>query len=150
MRNLLFLFTFLFILSSKAQMVDLMGSLSLQGLSDQQASHNVSQGFRSLDRLKIMMDLQQVASEIQTGYFGNYTHITKSSLSNSSFFKGRSGYLDWSLGSIGSTQFFIELHHINQSDCSYLSREYHQPEQIIVNGLGKSCRDDNTMKFIYN
>ncbi|MBQ7413149.1 MAG: hypothetical protein IJV07_02615, partial [Alphaproteobacteria bacterium] len=114
--NKIILFSLLlFGLTAKAQMTDLLGSLSLQGTITQQSTQSVAGGLKVENRLKILQDIQQVAIEIKTMYMGNYTGINSSSVSGSPF----SG-MNWNINSLSSSRFFIQLNKIDKETCSYL------------------------------
>ena len=143
-RIILFLIC-LFSLSVQAQMTDLLGSLSLQGTIIQQSTQSVTGGLKAVNKLKILQDIQQVAIEIKTMYMGNYTGITPSSVSGNPF----SG-MDWNIGSLSSSRFFIQLNKIDSGTCSYLLSAKTGALKTEINSGSVNCSDQNTMSFIFD
>ena len=106
---------FLFIsLNVKAQLIDIMGNLSIQGSITQQSVQSVGQGISTLQKIQILQDIQQIAIEIQTGYFGNYQNLSKNSLSQN-YLK----QINWNIGQ-KNNGFYIQLNKINSALCNYL------------------------------
>lgn len=145
MKKILFFSLLLFCFSVKAQMVDLMGALGVQGALMNQTTQSVAQGMSMTRRNRILQDLQQAVIEIQTGCLGGYQNVDKNSLSGSVF----SG-LNWSIGPEGSSGFFIQLNQLDEQTCGYLLNQYTGAVDIDVNHQGKQCTSQNNMHFIFN
>lgn len=142
---ILFSLLLFFSVSVQAQMVDTLGSLSLDSVLTQQSTQQVSQGLNSLKRVNLIQDIQNVIIEIRTTYFGNYSSINKNNLLYKPF-KG----INWDIGSDNSSEFFIKLNNINQSMCQYLVQNRIDVKSIFVNNSNKlNCSSSNNIKLVF-
>ena len=128
-----------------AQLVDLMGAMGVQGALANQTTQSAVQTLSMARRVQVLQDLQQTAIQIQTGYMGNYTGVTRQSVLGQPF----SG-LNWSVGSVGRNQFFIQLNQLDNQTCSYLIGQSVGDRSVEVNGSGNTCSDRNQVRFIFN
>lgn len=145
MKKFLFIFCLLFVTSSQAQMVDLLSGMAVQGALTQQSAQSVSQGFSQLKKTQLLSGLNQASAEIKTLYLGNYSRVSKNSVS-ASYFQG----VNYQIGNLGTTEFFIQLNQIDEVVCSYLVSMVRDVKQIFVNGnQNKACQKNNSIKFIF-
>jgi hypothetical protein len=59
----------------------------------------------------------------------------------------------WSIGPKGANRFYIELNGIDQSTCQKLVSSMTDAQEIEVNhivGTAQQCKNNNTLKFIFN
>lgn len=144
----IFLATALFIaLPAYSQMIDMMGSLGIQGALTQGEVQSVGRGMASLRRNQILQDLTQTAMEIKTQYMGNYFSASKSSVSGTPF-----NGLDWDLSSLSSDLFYIQLNQIDERTCSSLLSARVPAVRTEVNGQSDShsCTSSNQIRFIFD
>ncbi len=145
MKKFLILLGILFSTSSQAQMIDLMSGIAVQGSLTQQSVQSVSQGFSQLKKTQILSDLNQASMEIKTLYLGNYNRVSNNSVSGS-YFRG----INYQIGSIGKSEFFIQLNQIDKNTCSYLISMVRDVKQIFINdNQNKICQKNNSIKFIF-
>ena len=145
MRKIIFILSLIISTTSYAQLVDLIGGLSVQGSMDAAAYQSISDGMSALNRMQLIQNLQQAAMEIKTSYFGHYQNVSRSSVSSASFPK-----ISWTVGPQGNNYFYIQFNQINQSDCQYLLSQGTGTIRIEVNGSGTTCSNNNTIRFIYD
>lgn len=148
MKKLLFFLCILFSLQTSAQMVDLMGGLAVQGAITNQATQSASQGISATKRLRILQDIQDIAMQIKTNYFGTYTYVNKT------FIQGNPLQdLNWTLGSVSDNLFYIQLNQIDNQLCRYLVMQNVSARDTLVND-GKadpsSCSEKNAIRFIFD
>ena len=115
MKKILF-FSLLFLCQpSYSQMVDMMGTLGIQGALTVGDTQSVARGLSAMKKNQILQDITQTAMEIKTQFMGNYGSVNKGSVFGSPF-----GGLSWDLGSISADLFYIQLNQIDSNTCSYL------------------------------
>lgn len=144
MVRILILF-FLFIsLNVKAQLIDIIGNLSIQGAETQGSVQSVGQGMSVLQKIKILQDIQQISIEVQTGYFGNYHNLSKNSLSQD-YLK----QVNWNIGP-KNNGFYIQLNQINSDLCYYLIQNQISSSQLQVNeNNNKICNNLNNIIYYF-
>ena len=146
-KKLLFLNVLLYFLPIHAQMVDLIGSLGVQGALTNQSSQSVAQGMFAVKRLKVLQDIQDIAMQVKTEYVGYYHSVNKNTI-----YGNQLSGLNWDLGSIGDNLFYIQLNQIDNQICSYLIHQNISAQSILVNGQSNtlSCIENNTIKYIFD
>lgn len=145
MKKILIIVCLFFTTSVRAQMVDLLSGLSVQGVLTQQSTQSASRGLSQLQKTQILSGLNQASMEIKTRYLGNYNRVSNNSVSGH-YFNG----INYQIGSSGSSEFFIQLNQIDESTCSYLISMMRDAEKIFVNGhQNKTCQKNNSIKFIF-
>ena len=142
MKTLIFLLLISF--SVSAQMPDVLSGLAIQGTLTNQSLKSVNQGMSSLKKNQILQDIQMVAMDIKTRYFGNYQIISNSSVLYP-VFQG----LIYNIGHDNDSTFFIELYNIDEQTCRYLSNSGISAQSIKINE-NNTCVSDNTLKFIFD
>ena len=147
MKKLFFLFLLLIGVPSYSQMVDLMGSLSVQGALTTGDTHAVHQGLSVLKQNQILQDLTQAAMEIKTQFMGNYDSVSQYSVSGN-YFNG----LDWDISSLSSNLFYIQLNQIDKTTCSKLLSSRVPTIYTELNGQrnSKECSDNNQIRFVFD
>ena len=137
--------TLLFIsFSVQAQMPDVLSGLAIQGAITSQSSKSVNQGMSSLKRNQILQDIQMVAMDVKTRYFGDYQNVSNSSVSYP-VFQG----LIYNVGHDNDSTFFIELYNIDEPICHYLKNVGISAKSIKINE-NNTCISNNTLKFVFN
>ena len=80
MRKILF-FSLLFLCyPAFSQMVDVMGTLGIQGALTTGETQSVARGLSVMKQNQVLQDLTQTAMEVKTQFMGNYTSVNKSSV----------------------------------------------------------------------
>lgn len=138
---------FFYACSAQAQMIDLMGSLGIQGAITTGDTQSVSIGLSAVKRNKIIQDINQTAMEIKTQFMGNYNSVGKYSISGNPF-----NGLNWNLSSLSPNLFYIELNQIDNKTCSYLLSSHINAVRTELNGQGedKNCINNNQIRFIFD
>ena len=147
MKKLLFLMMLCVSFPSFSQMIDLMGSLGVQGAITTGEVESVGRGLSVLKQNQIIGDLTQTAMEIKTQYMGSYSGVQKSSVMGNPF-----GGLDWDLGSFSDNLFYIQLNQIDERTCARLLSARLSAVETELNGISgsKSCTDNNQIRFIFD
>ena len=146
MKKLFFLWLLFLGIPSYSQMIDLMGSLSIQGAMTSGDTQSVSMGLSALKRNQILQDISQTAMEIKTQFMGNYLSVNKGSVFGSPF----SG-LDWDLSSLSNDFFYIQINQIDEKTCLSLLSARVPAVRIEVNGQsGFNCSDNNQIRFVFD
>lgn len=147
MKKILFFILLFFCYPSYSQMVDLLGSLSIQGALTAGDAQSVSMGLSELKKNQILQDIIQTATEIKTQFMGNYNYVGKSSVYGQPF-KG----IDWDLSSLSSNLFYIQLNHIDKKTCSTLLSARIPAVYKELNGNRDvyTCSDINQIRFIFD
>ena len=144
----IFLMMILFIcMPTYAQMVDMMGTLGIQGALTQGEVQSVGRGMSQLRKNQVLQDLTQTAMEIKTQFMGNYYSVSKGSVSGSPF-----NGLDWDLSSLSSDLFYIQLNQLDKKTCLSLVSARVPAVRKEVNGQSSSydCMDSNQIRFIFD
>jgi hypothetical protein len=133
--------------SVHAQMPDVLSGLAIQGTLTNQSLKSVNQGMSSLKKNQILQDIQMVAMDIKTRYFGNYQIVSNSSVLYP-VFQG----LIYNIGHDNNSTFFIELVDINKDICQFLINSDASSIDVQINGNNNtsSCISNNTLKFIFD
>ena len=147
MKKLLFLIMLCISFPSFSQMIDMMGSLGVQGAITTGEVESVGRGLSALKQNQIIGDLTQTAMEIKTQFMGNYSSVQKGSLMGNPF-----GGLDWNISSISDHLFYIQLNQIDERTCMRLLSARLSAVEIELNGISgsKSCMDSNQIRFIFD
>lgn len=147
MKYFLFIISLFICFPSFSQMVDLMGSLSIQGAITTGDTQSVSMGLSALKKNQILQDINQTAMEIKTQFMGNYNSVGKHSVSGNPF-----NGLDWDLSSLSSNLFYIQLNQIDNRTCSSLLSSRIPTVRTELNGQRdlKACSDTNQIRFIFD
>ena len=69
MKKILIIVCLFFTTSVRAQMVDLLSGLSVQGVLTQQSTQSASRGLSQLQKTQILSGLNQASMEIKTRFF---------------------------------------------------------------------------------
>jgi hypothetical protein len=133
--------------SVQAQMPDVLSGLAIQGALTSQSLKSTNQGMSSLKKNQILQDIQMVAMDIKTRYFGDYQLVSNSSVLYP-VFQG----LIYNIGHDNNSTFFIELVDINKDMCQFLINSDASSIDVQINGNNNtsSCISNNTLKFIFN
>ena len=147
MKKILFFIILCLSYPSYSQMVDLMGSLGVQGALTMGDTESVAQGISSVNRYQILRDLTQTAMEIKTQYMGDYISVDKTSVSGNPFSR-----IDWDLSYISSNLFYIQLNQIDKKTCSYLLSSRIGTVRTELNDQSGSdnCLENNQIRFIFD
>ena len=145
MKKVLFFSLLLFSFSSYSQMVDLMGSLSVQGVITSDSAASTSRGLSIVQKTRLLQDINQAAMEIKTQFFGNYTGVNSQSVSDGLF----SG-LDYQINSTQDNLFYIQINQLDNQTCKYLISSGIPAQSIRVNNNSQECSFNNNIKFIFN
>ncbi len=150
MKTKYFLLGFLLLSSytANAQILDSLGTLGIQGVLTRQSVSQVGQGLSLLKQNQILQDLVQTVTQIRTTYINGYTGVNLASVYGQPFKD-----ISWSIGPKGAKQFYIELNGIDQSACQKLVSSMTDAQEIEVNhvvGTSRQCKNNNTLKFIFN
>ena len=145
MRKSIFLLFLFGINQVNAQLVDLMGSLSVQGVLSSQSTQSVNQGLSMLNRNKILQDIQYIIMDIQTRFLGNYNRVNQYSVPNG-FLSG----VNYLIKSENNNSFYIQLNQIDSGICSDLISSIRY-NSMVLNGQNgnKNCVSKNTIKFVF-
>ena len=127
-----------------AQLVDMMGSLGIQGVLVQQEAQSAAQTLSTARRLQMVQGIQSTVMQIRTRYMGNYTQVSTSSVSGNPL----SGW-DWQVGSVGSHRFFITINQLDKATCNYLSEQQLSAVSREINPTG-ICGENNQIKLIFD
>lgn len=148
MKKLFFSLCVLFSLQTSAQMVDLLGGLAVQGSIGSQAAQSASQGISAAKRLRILQDIQDIAMQVKTNYFGTYTYVNKD------FIQGNPLQdLNWALRSVSNNLFYIQLNQVDNQLCRYLVMQNVSAKDTLVNGSKaepSACSEKNEIRFIFD
>ena len=130
-----------------AQMPDVLSGLAIQGMLTDQSVKSVKQGLSAVNKNKILQDIQIVAMDIKTRYFGNYQNINKNSISFSPF-QG----MNYNIGNYNNSKFFIELLNVDNNLCHSLMNMSVMAVETQINGNNdkNSCVSNNNIKFIFD
>lgn len=133
--------------SVQAQMPDVLSGLAIQGTLTSQSLKSVNQGMSSLKKNQILHDIQMVAMDIKTRYFGNYQIVSNSSVLYPVFHG-----LIYNVGHDNNSTFFIELVDMNKDICQFLIDSDVPSIDVQINGNNNtsSCISNNTLKFIFD
>ena len=148
MKKLIFSFCIFLSLQASAQMVDLMGGLAVQGAIENQAVQSATQGISAAKRLRILQDIQDIAMQIKTNYFGTYTYVNKNYIQGNPLQD-----IQWTLGSVTDDLFYIQLNQIDNQLCRYLITQNVSAKNILLNNNKanpSSCTEKNTIRFIFD
>lgn len=147
MKKVLFLTLLFMCHPSYSQMVDMMGTLGIQGALTAGEVQSVGRGLSAMKKNQILGDITQTAMEIKTTYMGNYSSVSKYSVSGNPF----SG-LDWDLSSLSSDRFYIQLNQIDSQTCSSLLSARVPAIRTELNGQSgsRSCSSSNQIRFIFD
>ena len=147
MKKLLFFIALFVSCSAYSQMIDLMGSLGVQGALTTGEVESVGRGLSALKQNQILGDLTQTAMKIKTQFMGNYHSVQKNSVMGNPF-QG----LNWDLGSVSDNLFYIQLNQIDERTCGRLLSARVPAFQVELNGItgSKSCTGNNQIKFIFD
>ena len=147
MKKILFILLLFHVLSVKAQLMDTLGALSVQGAMTSGSVSAVSQGLSRANKNRLLSDIQQAVIEIQTQNFGNYASISSASIS-----PGLLSGAAWQIGSIENSSFYIELNQLDSQTCQFLLTGRLPAFLIEVNGQknSKNCTDRNRLKFFFH
>lgn len=132
-----------FSVEAKAQIVDILGSLGVQGAMTSSSVAGVEKMQRTLSNVQVQQGLADLNAEIQTKYFGDYRGIQKSDLDFGGF-KG----LEWNVGSETLAEYYVELSGVNRELCHYLNFNG-GAKRVEING-GQNCQvAKNTLRLYY-
>lgn len=129
-----------------SQMIDVMGSLGVQGSMIRGETQSVGMGLSALRKNKLLQDINQSAIEIKAQYMGNYGSVSKKSLLGY-YFNG----LNWNIGSYGDL-FYIELNQIDNKTCFYLMSSKISAIRTELNSQpdNQNCLDVNQIRFVFD
>ena len=130
-----------------AQMPDILSGLAIQGILTDQSVKSIKQGLSVVNKNKILQDIQMVAMDIKTRYFGNYQNVNKNSISFSAF-QG----MNYNIGNYNNSKFFIELLNVDNNVCHSLMNMSVMAVETQINGNNdkNSCVSNNNIKFIFD
>ena len=126
----------------QAQIVDILGSLGIQGAMTSSSVAGVEKMQRTLSNVQVQQGLAELNAEIQTKYFGDYRGIQKSDLD----FDGFKG-LEWNVGSDNLAEYYVELSGVNRELCHYLNFNG-GAKRVEING-GQKCQVAKNILRLY-
>ena len=142
------LFALLMTTSLNAQMVDLMSSMGIQGALTNQGTKTVAQGMNALQQNQIVQELVQIATEAKITYMGNYSRISKSNFS-ADYLRN----INWNIGAVGTSRFFIEMSSLDEQLCRKMVLNPARANEVLIDGQKASadqCRNGTTIRFIFD
>jgi len=147
MKKLLFFIALSISLPIYAQMVDVLGSLGVQGAMTVGDTQSAAMGMSALKKNKILQDITQTAMQIKTQFMGDYSSVSRDSVFGNPF----SG-IDWDIGSETSNLFYIQLNQINKAICSSLLSARVPTVRTELNGDAgsRACEESNEIKFVFD
>lgn len=133
----------MFSYSANAQMNDMLGVLAIDGALTSSEAQGVGQMQRALSAVQVQQGLAELNMEIQTKYMGNYGGLTKSGLS----FGGFDG-LEWNVGSVSGSEYYIELSGADSALCYQIKLNGGAKRSVVNNG--SDCQGaNNTIRLFY-
>ena len=147
MKKLLFFIALSVSFPTYAQMIDVLGSLGVQGAMTVGDTQSAAMGMSALKKNKILQDVTQTAVQIKTQFMGDYSSVGKDSVFGNPF-----AGLDWDIGSESSNLFYIQLNQINKATCSSLLSARVPTVRTELNGNAgsRACEESNEIKFVFD
>ena len=127
-------------LSASAQMIDLMGSMAVDGMMNAQAAKGYNTANLQIKKNKIAQELQIKNIEIQTLMMTNPKNVSRET-----FFVA--GY-PASAQSESNGDFSITLKNVEKGLCQGLGGQFAGAKKIEIN-KNNACSDKNIIKFYY-
>lgn len=127
-------------LSVSAQMIDLMGSLAIDGMMNAQAAKGYSAANLQIKKNKIAQELQIKNMEIQTLMITNPQNVSRETFSVA-------GYPAFAR-SESNGEFSITLKNVEKRLCQGFGGQFAGAKKIEIN-KDNTCSDKNIIKFYY-
>lgn len=136
------------VMTSKAQLIDTIGSMGIGGQMMNQGVKSTSQGINALKQTQFIQNLNWLFMDIKMNHIGGYTGLNRNSV------KGKNPFpeTEWTVGSDGGQTFYIEFNNINISLCQKIISSDVGAQKILINGVEQktsNCSNTSKIKLIY-
>lgn len=145
-----FVFIGLFLLSTtvSAQLIDTLAAGSIGAAASVQGVKSTRQGLSMLQQNQLIQNINSMVMDIKINSMSGYQGLSKRDFQGSSPF----GKLEWDVGAVGNSQFYLEIKGMDKSTCIRLIDLIRDYTSIEVNGTSQknnACSDDSKIKWVF-
>ena len=134
----------LFTFSVKAQLIDMIAGVGVQGQIAAQSSAGIKTALNAIQQNNLINQLNLLIMDIRTRRMGNYQNLDKS------HFNHNLNGVDWNIGAVDNNQFFVELKNIDKSSCNRLVNAFNDVITVKINSfVKKDCDNLNSIQLIF-
>ena len=140
--------TFLCVTIAQAQLMDTVAAGALSGSMEVKSLQTTRQGLSMLQQNRIIQNLNRMILDIKMNSHTGYSHLNKASFTGASPF----GALNWNVGPVTNTTFFIELDGVDTATCKRLITTIVDYQSVTINGQpakSNACTNNAKIKWIF-
>lgn len=136
------------VMTSKAQLIDTIGSMGIGGQMMNQGVKSTSQGINALKQIQFIQKLNWLVMDIKMNHIGSYAGLNQNLVKKKNPFPET----EWTVGSDDGKTFYIEFNNINIPLCQKIISSNIGAQKILINGMEQktsSCSSTSKIKLIY-
>lgn len=132
---------------SRAQMVDALSSLGIQGAIIQKDVQTMRQALSLSQENRLIHEMQRLVVDIRINHMQGYQDLHKSQFSSYSL-----APLEWAVGPESASGFFLGIGQVPQSLCKRFGADSFGAERVLLNNVPyqiQNCKNISQIKFIF-